>query len=346
MNKRYQVFLSSTFADLEEERKEVMTTLQKAGYFVAGMELFPSDDDESWEVIKRVIDQSDYYVLVIAGRYGSIGRGGKSFTEKEYSYAKISRLPVLVFIHSDPSSLPHKNVESANPKKLEAFKKNIDKLHNRRTWSTKHGLATEVLASLSQTVNSKPRVGWVRGTVAEENEQLLRRLNELQDRYERVRAERDSFAEQLGSIGGDIRHFDIAWGEDEVELKFIVVRTANNDLKSSSNEAESVTCSISWDRIFDLIAPHFFGWKSANDIVRILTPSLLLGIDVKSGCISDESVDAIRTQLLALRIIRVEMEERESQGGMFFSFPVELWRLTERALYEYSLKHAKRRSSE
>lgn len=73
------MFLSSTFADLEDERKEVMSALQRAGYFVAGMELFPSDDDESWEVIKRVIDQSDYYVLVVGGKYGSIGKGGKEF---------------------------------------------------------------------------------------------------------------------------------------------------------------------------------------------------------------------------------------------------------------------------
>ena len=64
MDKRYQVFLSSTFADLEDERKEVMAALQKAGFFVAGMELFPSDDSESWDVIKRVIDQCDYYCLL------------------------------------------------------------------------------------------------------------------------------------------------------------------------------------------------------------------------------------------------------------------------------------------
>ena len=80
MDKRYQVFLSSTFVDLEDERKEVMAALQKAGHLVVGMELFPSDTDESWEVIKRVIDQSDYYVLVVGGRYGSIGKEGKSYT--------------------------------------------------------------------------------------------------------------------------------------------------------------------------------------------------------------------------------------------------------------------------
>jgi hypothetical protein len=41
---------------LEEERKEVMAALQKAGHLVVGMELFPSENNESWEVIKRVID--------------------------------------------------------------------------------------------------------------------------------------------------------------------------------------------------------------------------------------------------------------------------------------------------
>jgi hypothetical protein len=63
------------------------------------MEIFTVFDDETLEYIKRIIDVSDYYVLIIAGRYGNLSSDGSSFTEKEYEYAVSKRIPVLAFIH-------------------------------------------------------------------------------------------------------------------------------------------------------------------------------------------------------------------------------------------------------
>ena len=35
------------------------------------MELFPAADEEQLNFIKRVIDDCDYYLLIVGGRYGS-----------------------------------------------------------------------------------------------------------------------------------------------------------------------------------------------------------------------------------------------------------------------------------
>jgi transketolase C-terminal domain/subunit len=59
--------------------------------------------DRGWETIKSVIDRSDYYVLILAGRYGSVYRRGKSWTEKEYEYAVLRNIPVLAFIRAKRS---------------------------------------------------------------------------------------------------------------------------------------------------------------------------------------------------------------------------------------------------
>ena len=72
MEKRYQVFISSTFQDLQNARQEVSQALLRADCFPAGMELFPAADEEQFEFIKTVIDQSDYYILISVERYGSI----------------------------------------------------------------------------------------------------------------------------------------------------------------------------------------------------------------------------------------------------------------------------------
>ncbi len=348
MDKRYQVFLSSTFADLEEERKEVLAALQKADYFVAGMELFPSDDDESWEVIKRVIDQSDYYVLVIGGRYGSIGKGGKSFTEMEYDYAKENRLPVLAFLHNAPANLPSKFVEKLHPDKLEKFKTKIETLHNRRSWSTKHDLATEVLASIGQTVNLRPRVGWVRGNVAELNEVLSQKLEELRAENQLIREERDRLSIRLEDLDADDREKSIAWGEDEVDLAIHVKG------KGSKGEMDEVLFTTQWSRVFDLVAPEIIGWRSTYNATSGVASMLAGEVSRQASeatalefyTLTPNSISTIRNQLLALDLIRVEMEETDTAVGsrsMIMRHTVELWRLSERGLREHSQKHARRR---
>ena len=70
MDKVYQIFVSSTFDDLKDERRAVSNSLAKAGHIAAGMELFPATDQQQLEYIQRIIDRSDYYVVVVAGRYG------------------------------------------------------------------------------------------------------------------------------------------------------------------------------------------------------------------------------------------------------------------------------------
>ena len=87
MDKRYQVFVSSTFEDLQEERKEVIQVLLESDCIPAGMELFQASDDDQWTLIKNVIDDCDYYLVIIGGRYGSTNKDGISYTQMEYEYA-------------------------------------------------------------------------------------------------------------------------------------------------------------------------------------------------------------------------------------------------------------------
>jgi len=72
VDKRYQVFVSSTFEDLREERAAVISALLQIDCFPAGMELFPAADDDSLTLIKSVIDDSDYYLVILGGRYGTL----------------------------------------------------------------------------------------------------------------------------------------------------------------------------------------------------------------------------------------------------------------------------------
>lgn len=86
---RYQVFVSSTYEDLREERQQATQAILEMNHMPAGMELFPASDLSQWELIKTVINESDYYVVIVGGRYGSIHKtAGLSFTELEYDYLR------------------------------------------------------------------------------------------------------------------------------------------------------------------------------------------------------------------------------------------------------------------
>lgn len=105
MDKRYQVFLSSTYSDLQDERKKVIQTLMEMDCIPAVMEIFPAADEEQWEFIKKIIDDCDYYLLVIGGRYGTTAEEGISYTEKEYDYAIQKGLKVIAFLHKEPDAI-------------------------------------------------------------------------------------------------------------------------------------------------------------------------------------------------------------------------------------------------
>ena len=87
-SKKYQIFVSSTYRDLHQERDKVIETVLNLYHFPLGMEMFSADDDEQWQIIQEMLNSSDYYIVIIGHKYGSMTTEGISFTEKEYDYAK------------------------------------------------------------------------------------------------------------------------------------------------------------------------------------------------------------------------------------------------------------------
>jgi hypothetical protein len=186
VDKRYQIFVSSTFEDLQDERREVMQALLSLDCIPTGMELFPAADEESWELIKRFIAGCDYYVVIVGGRYGSKGPTGKSYTEMEYDYAVEARLPVLAFLHKEPGIIPANKTESTEEGKsaLKAFREKIEAAKHANYWRVAEGLSGCVAISMSRLMKIKPRVGWVRADqVADESaaREILRLRKEVDD---------------------------------------------------------------------------------------------------------------------------------------------------------------------
>ncbi|MCL2051471.1 MAG: DUF4062 domain-containing protein [Lachnospiraceae bacterium] len=191
--KRYQIFISSTYLDLKEERAAIFEHILKLGHIPVGMEHFGAANDEQFNHIKRIIDVSDYYVLIIGNRYGSIAEDGVSYTEKEYNYAIKQEIPVLAFIHSEPNlffSVDRSDTTEKSKKLLTSFRNNVSKkrLVNLLNWTTPDKLAKEVGVSLMQAFNIYERPGWERVSTFE-NSILLEQLNNLKIENENLSKE-------------------------------------------------------------------------------------------------------------------------------------------------------------
>jgi Domain of unknown function (DUF4062) len=164
--KRYQIFVSSTSIDLANERRMVIDALLEASYIPVGMELFNAATESAWPVIERLIDNCDYYVVIVAGRYGTERPDGKSFTQSEYEYAKRTKKPRLAFLHSAPEDLPRRLTEptEAGMKKVRRFRRMLQEDLLCKSWSRSGDeLAGKVVSSLNSAVLTHPQPGWVRG---------------------------------------------------------------------------------------------------------------------------------------------------------------------------------------
>lgn len=166
-DRRYQVFLSSTFLDLQQERIAVTQELLRMGRCIpAGMELFGASSLPPWDVITRVLDVTDYLVLVLGHRYGSASPGqGVSYTEREYDYALERGIPVLPFMTDPDRPVPPQHVEQdpAAQKALALFRQKVESAHTVTTWSSADDLKIAVVNALYKAMTDTPRPGWVRG---------------------------------------------------------------------------------------------------------------------------------------------------------------------------------------
>lgn len=315
MEKRYQVFVSSTFTDLQEERQKVIQTIMELDCFPAGMELFPAADEEQWEFIRRVIDDCDYYLLLIGGRYGSVTEEGISYTEKEYDYAVERGMRVLAFLHEKPDEIPvgRSEIRPEAREKLEAFRGKVAQGRLVRFWSSADALPGLVALSLSKTIKTYPAIGWVRATGVPSTE-TLSELNDLRKRISVLEAE---LVETRKAIPAGPVVTDLAPLDDKITVK--------GTFRENSATRDWST-RVTWRELFATIAPSLL--LATNDLnLRSHLADLLLARTGRSALLAkiDElDFDTIKVQLLAHGLVTVQPLNTKGGGvGLF-------WQLTPR----------------
>ncbi len=199
--KKLQVFISSTYIDLRNERQAAVQAILSMGHIPAGMELFTAGDQSQWNVIKEWIEESDVFMLILGGRYGSIEPvSSKSYIELEYRFALEKSKPLFAVIMTDDLNrkklieLGEKAIETDNKNSYLKFKGFVKSKMVRFCEDPK-----EVKLAIHETLNvfSKREnlVGWIPGNqganvleladqvarLAKENSQLRQKVSEYEN---------------------------------------------------------------------------------------------------------------------------------------------------------------------
>jgi hypothetical protein len=220
--KRFQVFVSSTYLDLKESRAAVVAALLNLDAIPAGMELFPAADDDAWTLIEDVIADSDYYLLVIGGKYGSFDPElDISYTEREFDTAVRLKKPVMAFLHGEPRKLLDEQTEDSEAAraKLEAFRKKVEATKHVKYWTSPEDLAGKVALTWNTFRRRYPATGWIKADQATSSESLLalakarKEIDELRAQLESVRTEAPPGTEGLAQGDGKILLPTYARGE-------------------------------------------------------------------------------------------------------------------------------------
>lgn len=153
--------------DLKAERQKAIETILTMNQFPAGMEMFSAANEEQWEIIKETIDCSDYYVLIVGNKYGSIDpASGISYTEKEFDYAVRQKIPVLAFVIANDVSTTADNLEKDPVKAagLLNFKSKVKTGRMVKFWHNADELAAQLSQSIFKAISRSNRPGWIRTT--------------------------------------------------------------------------------------------------------------------------------------------------------------------------------------
>jgi nucleoside 2-deoxyribosyltransferase len=189
--RKLQVFLSSTYEDLVDQRLAAMEAILAAGHIPAAMEQFSAGDETALERIKTWIDESDAFVLILGGRYGSVDpESGKSYVQLEYEYAVDKKKPFFAIVVS----------KEHHEERVKQWGLSVDEREHQEnykqfwsivtqklcaSWNDNKDIKAAILHKLPEWAQRSDLVGWVRGDdvaspeVMNELARLSRENNEL-----------------------------------------------------------------------------------------------------------------------------------------------------------------------
>ncbi|HEV7889727.1 MAG TPA: DUF4062 domain-containing protein [Pyrinomonadaceae bacterium] len=290
--KKLQVFVSSTYTDLREERQAAVEAILTAGHIPAGMELFTAGDETQMNVIKRWIDESDVYLLILGGRYGSLEpKSQKSYIHLEYEYAVERSKPLFAVVIEDDYAKERVKthclgvdvIETENPHKLKEFRAQVlNKMV--RFWRDYKDIKLAILETIADFSRREDLVGWIPGSESFD-------AGALAEEIARLGKENAALREQVANLSGASTTYNGLTFEEMYRL--LASAKIDSPITEEKDSQQSQTlANLSYKervpqelrklaKLFGDRQPgllHAFwqmsGWFQRNHMIKVNTPAL------------------------------------------------------------------------
>lgn len=311
IEKRYQVFISSTFSDLQEERLVLERALPSLGCLPVGLEAH-APGSSPLVAIRKMIDDCDYFIVLLGSRYGSLTPSGVSYMHMEYVYASTKQKPILVLVNEAPQRRPPEYQERTAEGRLKFndFRQMLMKTTH-SVWSDARHLDQVIKRTIPALIKARPASGWVRAT-ALANPEVEKELQVLRERVIELEQEREQMlSRQIQLVT------PLAQGADPLDVTFRCKAYAMGNL-----EEIPARTSLAWNDVFLAFAPHLsqmqteeFMLARINERVQEVALAEVQKLKPKVHAVADVQVvpfsfNTIKVQFRTLGFIR-----RQSKPG-------------------------------
>lgn len=311
MKKKLQVFISSTYKDLQDERQSAVEAILSSNNIPAGMELFKAGNSSQWETIKRWINDSDIYMLILGGRYGSIEpTSKKSYTHLEYEYAISQNIPVFATVLSD-SFLADKVkngqktddiYEHDNKALYKEFKELVMSKMVKSVDDCKD-IKLAIHESISELKEEYDFEGWTRGindssyrNLVEQNSKLIQENKELNEQLQHNIEQKQS------------DNIDSSFWNQKIELNISGMKEFMGDMYNSK-------ISVTVSEIFEIIAPLIMTPTNLKRVKEDFEQHLneLYMPDYHSLDIKDNQFQSIKVLLFSKQLIQLSQDSKGAE---------------------------------
>lgn len=268
MKQKLQIFISSTFIDLQDERQAAVEAVLGSNNIPAGMELFKAGNKSQWETIQKWINESDIYMLILGGRYGSIEKeSGKSYTQLEYEYALKRDIPVFAIVLKT-DYLNRKNevgdylvFENENKYAYDKFKETVMSKMVKEVDDVKD-IKLAVYESITELKDENNFLGWVRGDALNNSTEILNRFSDILKENEKLKIEIDRLKDK-----NETNIFDEGADDDFVSEKTNIPIHGSKDYGDTAYR-EMIPIDIK--EVINLICPGILVYKRIREAKEYL----------------------------------------------------------------------------
>lgn len=259
-DKRYQVFLITSGDDTRSERLVLSQALMGIGCFSWGLE---QRTPLSTTLARRQIDECDYVVVLLGGKYGEQSVTGESYMHLEYKYALTRQKPIIVFMMDNPDSLDFVFKES-RPELKQRFHEFSEELKQNThfTYHTARDLDMLVRIQMPKFIEKHPQTGWIQAT---QLSALIERIRTLENELKNVKTE----PKPLEPKEYNFDHLPKVALYNEVDVDYTIQAYQGGNFKNVD-----LTRTFTWLQVIELYAPTFREPTPEEDFTKIMNDYL------------------------------------------------------------------------